>query len=307
MREVFNLKISRRDFLKWAVAAGITIKVGSDFVKDNVLEAAESDPPLIWLQGSGCTGCTISTLNVATPVTIDNVLTSKISMKFNNSVSSPAGSYAMKAMDDAATNYKGNFILVIEGAVPAGSNANYCTIGNLNGKELTMLDAVNKYGPMARYVVAAGTCASYGGISAAAPNVSSCSTIKSILNGKTTNQVINLPGCPVHPTVLIETLVDLLLTGFPTIDSNNCPTKYYSKSVHSNCPRRESGDESQIGTVGCYKEYGCKGPSTKFGSCSSLKWNNGKGLCMTSNMLCIGCSNPSFPTTPLLQFSGGDN
>jgi hydrogenase small subunit len=294
------LKISRRDFLKWSIAAGISIKIGSDFVKDNVLEAAESDPPIIWLQGSGCTGCTISTLNVVSPVTIDNVLTSKVSMKYNNSITAAAGSTAMKILDDSATNYKGSFILVIEGAIPSGSNANYCTIGNLNGTELTMLDAVTKYGPMARYVVAAGTCAAYGGISAAAPNQASCSTVNSLLSGKTTNSVINLPGCPVHPTVLIETIVNLILSGFPSIDSNNCPTKYYSTSVHSTCPRR-SASKSPIGSVGCYRDYGCKGPSTKFGSCPSLKWNNGNGLCMTSNISCIGCASSSFPTSPLIS------
>jgi len=34
-----------------------------------------------------------------------------------------------------------------------------------------MQQAVLKYGPMAKYVVAAGTCASFGGVAAAAPLV----------------------------------------------------------------------------------------------------------------------------------------
>ena len=55
---------------------------------------------------------------------------------------------------------------------------------------------------------------------------------------KLLNPVINLPGCPVNPTVLVQTLLDLILTGMPTLDTNNRPTKFYGKTVHATCPRR---------------------------------------------------------------------
>ena len=46
-----------------------------------------------------------------------------------------------------------------------------------------------------------------------------CQSVKTILTGKTTNPVVNLPGCPVHPTVLIQSLLDLILIGNPAVDT----------------------------------------------------------------------------------------
>ena len=164
---------------------------------------------------AGCSGCTISTLNVTNPTTIDDVLLNKISMKYNTTLMTAAGDSAMQTLDQCATTYNGQFILVVEGAVPTGESGNYCIIGEENGSPLTMQQAVLKYGPMAKYVVSAGTCASFGGVSAAAPNNTSCQSVQTVLSGKTINPVINIPGCPVHPTITIQTLLNLILTGMP--------------------------------------------------------------------------------------------
>ena len=286
------MKISRRDFLAWTVAAGVALNVEFNLDNVNNVMAAETDPPIIWLQGSGCSGCTVSTLNVTNPTTIDNVLLNKISMKYNSTLMTASGDLAMQTLDQSATLYKGQFILVIEGAVPTGANGNYCVIGEVNGVPLTMQQAVLKYGPMAKYVVAAGTCASFGGVAAAAPNATGSSSASSILSGKTTNPVVNLSGCPVHPTVLIQTLLDLILIGMPAVDTNHRPTKYYGATVHSTCERRDKDN--------CFEDNGCMGPGCQ-NVCSSMKWNNGQSWCVTANYACIGCSNPTFPTSPLLS------
>jgi len=295
------MKISRRDFLKWSVAASVALNVEFDLANVNTVLAAETDPPIIWIQGAGCSGCTISTLNVTTPTTIDDVLLNKISMKYNSTIMAASGELAMQSLDECATQYNGQFILVIEGAVPTGASGNYCIIGEINGVPLTMQQAVLKYGPMAKYVVAAGTCASFGGVSAAGPNSTGCQSVKTVLTGKTTNPVVNLAGCPVHPTVMIQSLLDLILVGKPTIDTYNRPTKYYGKSVHSTCERREQDDANGIGaTTGCFEEYGCMGPGCN-NVCQTMKWNKGQAWCISVNYPCIGCSNPTFPTSPLLS------
>ncbi|MCJ7688205.1 MAG: hydrogenase small subunit [Clostridiaceae bacterium] len=295
------MKISRRDFLKWSVAAGVALNIDFDLANVNTVLAAETDPPIIWIQGAGCSGCSISTLNVTTPTTIDDVLLNKISMKYNSTIMAASGELAMQSLDECATQYNGQFILVIEGAVPTGASGNYCIVGEVNGTALTMQQAVLKYGPMAKYVVAAGTCASFGGVSAAGSNSTGCQSVKSILTGKTTNPVVNLAGCPVHPTVMIQSLLDLVLIGKPTIDSYNRPTKYYGRSVHDTCERREQDDANGIGsTRGCFEEYGCMGPDCK-NVCQTMKWNKGQAWCISVNYPCIGCSNPTFPTNPLLQ------
>lgn len=295
------MKINRRDFLKWSAAAVAALKLEMDLDKLNTVMAAESDPPVIWLQGSGCSGCNMSMLNVTNPITIDDVLLNKVSMKFNSTIMTAAGESAMQALENAANQYNGQFILVVEGAIPSGTSENYCIIGELNGTAVTMYDAVLKYGPKAKYVVAVGTCASFGGVAAAYPNKTSCSPAKTVLSGKTVNPVINLPGCPSHPTVLIQTLLDLILIGKPTIDSYNRPTKYFSTNIHERCPRRETGEVSQPGIFGCYEEIGCVGPSTKNNVCPTSSWNNGRGWCIGVNYPCIGCANPTFPTNPLLS------
>ena len=187
---------------------------------------------------------------------------------------------------------------MVEGAVPTGANGNYCVIGEVDGTHLTMEQAVLKYGPMAKYVVAAGTCASFGGVSAAGANATGCLSVSSILSGKTVNPVVNLPGCPVHPTVLIQTLLDLILTGMPSLDSNKRPSKYFGTKIHSICPRKGTTVVKQLGQYGCYKNVGCKGPSSQ-NVCPSMQWNNGQAWCIGVNHPCIGCSNPNFPTNPL--------
>lgn len=294
------MKISRRDFLKWSAASVAALNLEMDLDKFNTVMAAESDPPVIWLQGSGCSGCNMSMLNVTNPTTIDDVLLNKVSMKFNSVIMTAAGESAMQALENAANQYNGQFILVVEGAIPTGTKENYCILGELSGTPVTMYDALLKYGPMAKYVVSAGTCSSFGGVSAAAPNAASCSSVKTILSGKTKNPIVNLPGCPVHPTVLIQTLLDLILIGMPTLDSNSRPTKYFAKYVHSTCPRREGSDASQIGGPGCYEHFGCMGVYCN-SPCVSVKWNNGVNWCIssTSNYMCIGCAKPQFPSNPL--------
>jgi len=224
-------------------------------------------------------------------------------MKYNSTLMAASGQLAMKTLDQNANEYDGEFILVIEGAVPTGANGNYCVIGEINGTPLTMQQAVLKYGPMAKYVVAAGTCASFGGVSASGANTTGCKSVSSILSGKISNPVVNLAGCPVHPTVLIQTLLDLILIGMPALDINNRPTKFFGTTIHEVCPRNLYPDVSNdvpLGQYGCYASIGCMGPTCQ-NVCPTMKWNNGQAWCVGVNHPCIGCSNPTFPTSPLLS------
>lgn len=282
--------ISRKDFLKLSMAFAGTLSLGTNMI--HAATKGDDNPPLIWLQGSGCNGCSVSTLGVSDPATIDDVLLNVVNMKFHNTVMALAGQEAMASLDDAATQYNGQFILVIEGAIPTGENGAYCIIGTQNGVELTMKDAVAKYGPMAKYVVAAGTCAAFGGVSAASPNDGSVVSVKSFLTN-TQNPVVNLPGCPVHPSVTIKALVALLTTGMPALDSENRPLAFYQSAVHDTCERFNRAD--------CFKTTGncCDGPDC-YNVCSNFKWN-GK-YCMKTNYPCYGCANPNFPSNPLITY-----
>lgn len=291
------VKINRRDFLKWTVAASVALKVNLDMDKFNTVLAAESDPPVIWLQGAGCTGCTMSTLNVTNPTTIDDVLLNKISMKYNSTIMTASGETAIQALEDASNNYNGQFILVIEGAIPSGAKKNYCTIGKLNGSELSMEDALIRYATKAKYVVAAGACSSFGGVAAAAPNDANCATVENIIGSLISNPVVNIPGCPVHPKMIIDLLLQLFLVGMPRLDRYNRPVDFYGENIHTACERRGTTAVKKFGEYGCYKNVGCKGQGCK-GMCSVNQWND-QSYCMKVNYPCIGCASPDYPTNPL--------
>jgi len=278
-------KISRRDFLKVTLAAAGALQLSSSKIFAALSE--NNNAPIIWLQGCGCTGCSVSTLAVSNPAAIDDVLLSVVSMKFNNTIMTLAGEKAMAALNEAATMYADQFILVIEGGIPTGANGHYCIIGEDAGVPVTMHSALLKYGPMAKAIVAAGTCASFGGIPAAAPNVAAIRPVSQVL---ITKPVVNLPGCPVHPTTIISALVDIVTGTALTLDSYNRPIKYYSQSVHDYC-------DPPV----CFLSQGCRGKSS-MNVCSSLMWNN--TLCTYAGNWCVGCAEPTFPTNPLNSGTG---
>jgi hydrogenase small subunit len=324
--------ISRRDFLKWAGGIAAATKM-IDLSKFNVLASeAEAAPSIIWLQGASCTGCSVSTLNLMTsvenaenlkdlpvdigsvvPLDIGEVVIHAVDMEFHpnlstlSGTSAPSGLDYMKAMYDFADANSGNFILVTEGAIFKGDKEWNCVIGQKEGKDITMKAAVEYLGAKASYVVAAGACASFGGIPGAAPDADVITT-RDLLKNIATNPVVNLPSCPVHPAALVQTLVDLLAANtMPVLDKENRPIKFYDKQIHANCERRGMGVAKKLGEVGCYKQLGCKGPKTE-AHCPSLFWNRyedangnvvGGNYCMKSNHPCIGCADPSFPTNPL--------
>jgi hydrogenase small subunit len=150
-------------------------------------------------------------------------------------------------------------------------------------------------------VLCVGTCASFGGIPAAAPNPLQVKTVKQLTGVST----VNLPGCPPHPDWMAGTIATLLCGGTLATDSYGRPTALYGKTVHSQCPKlplyRMSHFASTFGEEGrCLNRLGCKGTST-YADCPSRGWNNGFVYCMNSNASCIGCVESSFPANPLIK------
>jgi hydrogenase small subunit len=120
-----------------AVGVSLITALGPD-LQETLAMAAEGKPPVIWLQGASCTGCSISLLNSVDPA-IEKVLLDVISLKYHPNISAGSGHLVAEIMDDLATNYKDQFILVIEGAIPVNNEGAYCTIAEKGGKEITML------------------------------------------------------------------------------------------------------------------------------------------------------------------------
>ena len=271
--------------------------------------------PVIYLQASGCSGCAVTMLNSASP-TIKNVLIDQIvpgvhiNLRFHPVIMAAAGDMAISAMEDTAETKKGEYVLVVDGAIPSSDGAIYGAVGERNGKPVTMEERVTELAGDALAVIAIGTCSSFGGISAAAPNPSGCRSVKAVLDSNGINKpLINVPGCPPHPDWFIGTVGSILLNGLPTADDLDDflrPKAYYGKLIHENCPRRAYFDEGKFakkfGDEGCLYELGCKGPIT-YSDCPLRKWNGGTNWVIGAGAPCNGCTQPEFPdmTSPFYE------
>ncbi len=271
--------------------------------------------PLIWLAASGCTGCSVSLLNSASP-TIKNILVDQIipgihiNLRFHQTIMAGSGEQVIEVLEDTVTEKKGNYVLVVDGAIPTGKNALYCVMGERDNKPVTMETRLEELARDALAVLSVGTCAAFGGIPSAAPNPSGVKSVRQVLEAKGINKpLINIPGCPPHPDWFVGTVASILLYGLPKaedLDDNLRPLTFYGKLIHENCPRRAYFDEGKFakkpGDEGCLYELGCKGPIT-YADCPLRKWNNGTNWVIGASAPCNGCTQPEFPdlTSPFYE------
>lgn len=325
------MQLSRREFLKAAAAIGLT---AAEFSKIQQAVAGNGDPPVIWLQGQGCTGCSVSFLNSVYYATVDSLLLNTISLEYHATVMAAAGDFAISAASvprpspseimalandwlktgtnlptdlngdnkvnwlDYALLAKRGYILVVEGAIPTGSDGLFCTVGG----ELTMLDALRTFSQYASAIIAVGTCGCYGGISAGAPNTTAAKGVKDALAYLGISKpVINIPGCPVHPDWLVGTLSYFLVNGAALpLDASGRPLDYFRYKIHDKCPLKGTGEVKMIGQYGCLQEVGCRGEQT-YADCYLRKWNSpaagqyGVNWCIGARTPCHGCTQPNFP------------
>jgi hydrogenase small subunit len=271
------------------------------------LNTKTKEYPVIWLQCATCTGCLISILNTISPtiknVLVDEVIPGKhVSLRFNATVMAGAGDLAMEAAEETATREKGGYLLLVDGGIPTAQNGIFGSIGERKHKPVSMVDRVVEFGRDALAVVAVGTCATFGGIPAAAPNPTGCKGVQELFAEKgIKTPVINISGCPPHPDWFVGTVASILLFGLPgpdQLDDFGRPLAYYGKLIHENCQRRAYFDEGKFakkhGDPGCLFELGCKGPIT-YADCPTRLWNTGTNWCVGSGGGCHGCVQPEFP------------
>ena len=300
--------ISRRSFLKTVTGtiAGIGISQMFNPALVKAMTEALKNHPVLWIQGQGCTGCSVSLLNSVEP-SIAKVLLEIISLQFHPTVMASEGETAMENLYKIAQAYKGRFSLAVEGAIPVAADGKYCIIGEVNHKEITMVDVIKDLGAKAGSVLAIGACATYGGIPAAKGNVTGATGVMDFFKmyGIKT-PTVNIPGCPPHPDWIVGSIAHLLTKGIPKLDRAGRPVVFYGNNIHDNCPRLadyDAGDmaEKLSQAKGCRMDLGCKGPDT-YADCYQRKWNSGMNWCV-DNAVCIGCVEPGFPdaTSPFYE------
>lgn len=294
------MNLNRRDFLKLLTASAVTLGYTQlDLRRMATVLAQSAKPPIVWLQGSSCNGCSISLLNSTLPA-IDEVLLNTIDLRYHPTLMAAAGEQAVAAATQTLNN--GFTVLVVEGAIPT-THDRYCTIWETpDGRAVTMREAVQTFAAKAQYVVAVGSCACFGGLPGYSTDTGATG-VADILPGRL---VVNVPGCPSHPDWVLGTLTNILLNRFPTLDQYNRPTRFFSRRVHEICPYREREEANTFGQANsCLKELGCHGPRT-WADCVTRRWNNGTNWCAAAGGLCIGCTEPTFPNFPF-HSSGGDD
>jgi len=270
--------------------------------------------PVVWLQGAGCTGCSVSVLNAVSPkfrnLLLDELVPGQqLNLIFHATIMAGQGEPVIEVLKDTEKNRKGGYILIVEGAVPTAENGNYGSIGEKDGRHLTIQQSVEEMGKDALLVIALGTCATFGGIPSARPNPTLCKGVKAIFNEKgIETAVVNIPGCPTHPDWFVGTISAVLFSGVDALELDDLarPKLFYGSLIHENCPRRADFDKGKfaekLGDPGCLYKLGCKGHYT-YADCPLRQWNNGLNWCVKAGSPCLGCVEPEFPdgTSPMYE------
>jgi len=287
--------VSRRDFMKYCTALTATMGLSAAYVPKvaEVIAAPAQRPPVIWLHFAECTGCSEALLRSQYPY-VDDLVLELLSVEYHETIMAAAGQQAEDQLQQSIKKYDGKFICVVEGAIGTKFDGGYGKIG-----DRTFLEIAKEVCPKAAAVICIGSCSSFGGIQAAAPNPGGFKSVGDALGMKT----LNLPGCPPNPVNFVGTVVNYLLLGkLPDLDDLGRPLFAYGKTIHDQCPRRShfENDEfvevfgSEEAAMGyCLYKKGCRGPET-YNNCPVAKFNNGTSWPVEAGHPCIGCSQPNF-------------
>jgi hydrogenase small subunit len=126
--------------------------------------------------------------------------------------------------------------------------------------------------------------------------------------------IVNLPGCPVQPDNVTETLLGLVLhlvgMGPPIeLDEQGRPARIFDRTVHESCDQVGYAEHGRFadsaGEGGCLVKLGCKGPVVKC-NVPIRGWVNGIGGCPNVGGLCMACTMPGFPDKymPFMETTG---
>jgi hydrogenase small subunit len=320
--------VTRRQFLKHAGATAALLGLSEAMIPQlaKALQTlAAGKPPIIWIQGQCCTGCSISFLNSNYPGVAELVL-DKLSVRYQPNVMAGTGQTAIAAINDtvaAAKAGKGFYVLVVEGPVPTADSGDFCTFG-LNGAtkkslpgapaqvpgDKTINDWMKELVPGAAAVIANGNCASFGGIPAANSGITGTTPVSKIVAQIAPKKpMVNVGGCPSHPDWFVGTALQALialgvLPGGKQLNLNeNLMSKtFFGQMIHENCERRaafdaglflENWNDQSPDMQLCMFKQGCKGPVT-YADCPIRRWNSKVNWCVGANAPCHGCASPQF-------------
>lgn len=248
-------------------------------------------PKLLWLQAITCNGNTHSFLN-------------------HPDLFSILAHFEIVHHPVLESNYHINDL--IQGTIPCDIlilEGSFKEKGFLKGG-VEVSSLISTYANKAKYIISAGTCATFGGIFKQndPDNISGfCFNLeeKTSRYKSYASKLISLPGCPIHPRWLSYVLLMLANKKKIPLDILHRPVELYGYTVHTGCTRNEyfewKIDTENYGVKeGClFYEQGCQGPYTR-GSCNKILWNDTSSKTRIGTP-CFGCTEPSFPQSSLFK------
>ena len=264
---------------------------------------------VLWLQSGGCGGCSMSLLCAESPDLIATLELANINLLWHPSLSEASGVELIEILQGILNGDIQLDALCLEGSAMRGPDGTG-RFHMLAGTGKSMMHWLQDLSQYARYTIAMGSCAAYGGITAAGNNPGDACGLQyegtkpgGILGedylSKAGLPVINVAGCPTHPNWVTETLMLLADEQFSheDIDQYHRPRMYADHLVHHGCPRNEyyefKASAEKASDLGCMMEnMGCLGTQAH-ADCNTRLWN-GDGSCLRGGYACINCTAPEF-------------
>ena len=264
---------------------------------------------LLWLQAGSCGGCTMSVLEQGARGWFQELKTFGINLLWHPSLSEETGEEVVEILHRVESGETPLDVLCIEGSILRGPNGTGL-FNRLAGTGRTLFDWVAALAPRARYCLAVGSCAAYGGIPAGDPDPTEACGLQfegsepggalgRSFRSRAGLPVINIAGCAPHPGWIMETLFALALGEFggDDLDAYGRPKFYSNHLAHHGCSRNEyyefKASAENLSELGCLMEHlGCKATQA-VGDCNQRAWN-GSGSCTHAGYACIACTSPGF-------------
>ena len=272
---------------------------------------------VLWItSGLGCDGDSFA-MTAATNPSLEDLLRGCLPgmppvILYNPVFAYETGEEFLHAFREAAADNLNPFILVLEGSVPneeINGDGHWAAMGvdSDGGQPIPTCTWIDRLAPKASAVLALGTCAAYGGIPAMRNNPTGAMGLRDYLGWNWVSRlgipIVNLPGCPVQPDSITETLLCLVLHVAdmgPAIDldEQGRPRRIFGRTVHEGCDRAGLAEQGQFadtyGDGRCLVKLGCQGPVVKC-NVPIRGWVNGIGGCPNVGGICMACTMPGFP------------
>ena len=306
----------------WAAPAAVREKASAEKTPSRFSFGPHEVVHAFWLAGMSCDGCSIAVVGATAP-SVEALVAGTLPgiprvILHHPVLSVEAGAAFVENFRMAQRGELGApYVVIFEGSVAderiARATGGYWSalgadeLPDGSHRPIPTATWLERLAPKAAAVIAIGTCATWGGVPAAAGNPTGSMAVMDFL-GKSYRSdlglpVVNIPGCSPIGDNFTETVAAVLLFlqglgPLPEFDELGRPAWLFKSTVHQQCGRAGFYEEGvfadRYGQKECLVEVGCWGPVVQCNITSRGAINH-IGGCMNTGGICIGCTMPGFP------------